>query len=126
MKKFRLTPENKDTVINSAIEFIKVIEVTFPIEIVIKPYRKNRSLEQNEYYWVVLTHISSETGHSKEDLHDMLRNKFLGMQTKSVCNEEIQYLPSTRKLKVGEMADYITQIEAWAALLGIRLPAKGY
>jgi hypothetical protein len=95
-----------------------------PYEIVAKPYRRNRRIEQNDFYWTLLTHISQETGYTKDDLHDMMRYKFLGMQQKEVAGVNIEYLPSTTKLKVGEMADYLTQIEQWASQLGIWLPAR--
>jgi len=101
----------------------QVVE-SLPLEVVIKPYKRNRTVEQNDYYWTVLTHISQETGYTKDDLHDMMRYKFLGMQKKEVAGVVIEYLPSTTKLKVGDMADYITQIDAWSAERGIALPAR--
>lgn len=97
---------------------------SLPYEIIAKPYKRNRSIESNDFYWTLLTHISTETGYSKDDLHDMMRYKFLGMQKKEVAGIVIEYLPSTTKLKVSEMADYLTQIEVWAAQLGIWLPAQ--
>jgi len=124
-KRFKLTKENVLQVAQVILKWILAQSTdSLPLEVVIKPYKRNRSVEQNDYYWTVLTHISGETGYTKDDLHDMLRYKLLGMQKKEVAGVVIEYLPSTTKLKVGEMADYITQIEAWAAPMGIALPIR--
>lgn len=122
-KKFILKPENRLELPQIIAGWLSALSSeSLPYEIVAKPYKRNRSVEQNDFYWTLLTHISQETGYTKDDLHDMLRYKFLGMQKKEVAGVNIEYLPSSTKLKVGEMADYLTQIEAWSAQLGICLP----
>ena len=124
-KRFVVRPENRLDVLQIIHQWLlaQVVE-SLPLEVVIKPYKRNRTVEQNDYYWTVLTHISQETGYTKDDLHDMMRYKFLGMQKKEVAGVVIEYLPSTTKLKVGDMADYITQIDQWSAERGIALPAR--
>lgn len=124
IKRFIIKPESRHHIAHSVHQWLLAqADEHLPLEVSIKPYKRNRSTEQNALYWSLLSVISQETGYTKDDLHDMLRNKFLGMQVKEIAGEQVQYLPSTTKLKVGEMADYITQIEAWSAQLGIRLPA---
>ena len=46
-------------------------------EVIIRTYRKNRSVEQNAYYWKLITIISEELGYSKEDTHELYKEKFL-------------------------------------------------
>ena len=38
-------------------------------EVDIKPYKKNRSLLQNGFYWEIMTIASNDIGMSKEELH---------------------------------------------------------
>ena len=124
-KRFVVRPENRLDVLQIIHQWLLAQAVeSLPLEVVIRPYKRNRTVEQNDYYWAVLTHISQETGYTKDDLHDMMRYKFLGMQKKEVAGVVIEYLPSTTKLKVGDMADYITQIDQWSAERGIALPAR--
>lgn len=47
------------------------------IEVIIRPYRKNRSREQNSLYWKWLGEISLETGEDTESLHETFKRKFL-------------------------------------------------
>lgn len=123
-KRVIIRSENRHQIAQNLHQWILALsDECLPIEVNAKPYKRNRSNEQNDYYWSLLTVIANETGHTKDDLHAMMVYKFLGMREKTVAGETISYLPSTTKLKVGEMADYITHIEAWASQLGIRLPA---
>jgi len=123
-KRFILRKDNQRIVMESLVEWLNARNLDEPLEISIRPYKRNRSREQNDYYWALLTAIANETGHTKEEIHELMRYRFLGMQSKEIAGHRIEYLPSTTKLKVGEMADYITQIEAWAASLGIALPYR--
>lgn len=88
-----------------------------PLQIEISEEKDKRSLQQNKRYWAVLRTIS-ETGwiHGKqftsEAWHEYFRRKFIG------CLD----LPdgntvgiSTTKLTVEEFAEYMTQVEAFAA-----------
>ena len=121
-KRFTIRPNNRSEVLQIIAQWLQAQAIdTLPLEVVVKPYKRNRSVEQNALLWKLYSLISDETGHSKDEIHDLMRWKFLGMQKKEVAGTVIEYLPSTTKLKVSEMADYITQIEAWAANLGIRL-----
>jgi len=124
-KRFIVRLENKFEISERVERWIETLsDELLPVEVTIKPYKKNRSLEQNDFYWTVITLISAETGYSKDEIHDLMRYKFLGLQSKDISGQKIEYLPSTTKLKIGEMADYITQCEAWAAEMGIRLPYR--
>lgn len=45
--------------------------------VTIEEYKSTRSAEQLAYYWVILGYISRHTGHSGEELHDVLmRNRW--------------------------------------------------
>ena len=124
MKRLKITDANRSSVINGLSEWLTMAKLDEPLEIVIKPWRSTRSTEANRFYWMILGVISSEIGHSKDELHDILRQKFLGGEERIIDGVSYLVLPSTTKLKVQEMSDYIEQICAWAAGMGIRLPAK--
>jgi len=74
-----------------------------PIEIVIRKPSKERSVNQNKYYWgVVLALIAEKTGDSTNALHRNLKAEFLGPGA------------STAKLSTNDFENYIEQIKAWA------------
>lgn len=83
-----------------------------------------RSLKQNRFYWgVYLETLAEHTGHTPEELHDILKNMFLPREFATIGKLEIEVVKSTKKLTTAEFAKYLRQIEAFAnSELGIRLP----
>jgi len=129
---------------------IKVLE-QLPLDVIhtveIKPFKKDRSLDQNALYWQWLTIIGNELGESKETLHERYKDGFLvqiyerdnpeyaemvqalrevwkhGMKNEAISlRKRIVALTSTTTATTSQMAEYMTEVERRAAELGIRLP----
>ena len=89
----------------------------------------NRSISQNGLYWMWMGQLAesfnarSKDGQwSKDDMHDLMRHKFLGYESKTIGKTELKdILRSTTKLQKGEMHHYMTQIDAWAVEVGVFL-----
>lgn len=76
------------------------------VEVNMEPRRKNRSLQQNSYYWgIVLAEISEFTGYDPEDLHNHFKAHFL---QKKVGN--LTTFKSTARLNSKEFSEYIDKI----------------
>jgi len=85
--------------------------------------KDSRSTKQNRLYWEWINVIGAETGYTKDETHMLLRDKFLGYnEVTTKKGETIRELRSTTKLKVGEMKDYLEQIDIFASEYGIVLP----
>lgn len=92
-------------------------------ELVLRPLKSKRSIDQNKRYWALLREIEHAVWvngrqYDDETWHEYFRRQFIG------CNE----LPdgslvgiSTTKLSVAEFGDYMTRIEHWAAEQGYPL-----
>ncbi len=96
----------------------KTVTVTFE-----RPYEK-RTDAQNRYYWgVVLTIIGNHTGNATEDLHEVIKAKFLPRKFITLGGREIEIDKSTKKLSVQEFTQYLDLVRAWAGQeLGIEFP----
>jgi len=88
-------------------------------------YKSPRSLSANNLYWMWLTEISNyliKKGRDadKDDMHDLMRHKFLGYtEPRSVGKTIVERtLKSTSKLKKNEFCYYMEQVEAWAIEIG--------
>lgn len=98
------------------------------VEVCIRKKRNYTTHSQRGYYWGVVIFLISErmrsdgvTGRfggpiTDQEVHELMACKFLRF---SVCidvetGECIDLVKSTSELTVGEMADYITQVMAWA------------
>lgn len=93
-----------------------------PIQVDIKPYRKNRSQAQNRTMWSWLHVLSEHTGYDAEELHELFKARFLGVEARDVMWQQVFITKSTTKLTTQQFAEYLNKIEAVAAEMGVRLP----
>lgn len=99
-----------------------------PLRISVSPLRDKRSNSANNLYWKWLTVMAqhfSRNGQSftKDDMHDLMRHRFLGYEAKTIGKTEIQpQLKSTAELDTAQMCEYMTKIDAWCADHGCLLP----
>lgn len=94
-------------------------------EISIKPRTRTRSLDQNAYYWVAvvepftqwLREVYGDSRIDKEQAHEMLKVKCLGLSEKEIPNssEKLSLIPQSKTLTVEEFTDYIERCAAWLA-----------
>ncbi len=91
------------------------------VEIEISRLRATRSGQSNRFYWgVVLKTISDHTGYSAEEVHDLMKAKFLPKHLAFTDGngevvEQFVLGGSTRKLDTGEFSEYMNKIIEWAA-----------
>ena len=85
------------------------------VEIVVKKFKKERSLQQNKYYWsVVVPLISSELGYTREEMHEVLKSLFLKDHI-NFKGENLVIIRSTTDLKTDEFENYLSEIRIWAS-----------
>lgn len=77
------------------------------IVIVLKEWRRRRSLDANAYYWYVCTFIANEVGDDPEAVHEGLKHKYLHQ---GWIRPGIPKVGSTRKLDSKEFAEYVDRI----------------
>lgn len=87
------------------------------VRVEVSKHRRNRTLDQNSYYWVgIVTPISDWTGYTVEEAHDSLKALFLTQP-----DQRLPKVPSTTLLNTTEFSDYIEKIMRWAATQGVYL-----
>jgi len=84
------------------------------LQVTIEEYDPTRSGQQNRRYWLLLRAISGNTGHDVDEIHELLKMKFLGKRAIEIAGERAVVSPSTRKLKVKEFKEYMDKVEGWA------------
>lgn len=81
------------------------------VEVVVRKIKAKRSENQSRYYWgVVLELLSKELGYDQDEMHEILKYKFLQSHAMGM-----PYVKSTTKLSTGEFEDYLSKIKRWAA-----------
>ena len=104
-----------------AISRIQALNKDTVWEVSIKPYKKNRSLEQNALMWKWYDILGADLGYTTEEVHEEMMRKLLTPVCINTPSGVVEVY-STRKLKVKEMAEYLQGIERTATEMGIGLP----
>lgn len=78
-----------------------------------------RSLSQNKYYWLYLSVIADETGHTEEELHELFKRKFLPPTHKTVLGTGFKLPASTTDLSKHDFSEYLERI---CAMTGVPIP----
>jgi hypothetical protein len=125
-----------DSVRHYAIDLIGGIPFEPVHEIILRPYKKDRSVAQNALYWLWATVIAGETGETKDEVHRRLKRGFLvriyerdnpeyGEMLKAVRSvhlagmkaeakhlaDQIVDLTSTTRATVEQFTEYLNDIE---------------
>lgn len=94
-----------------------------------RPFIKQRSTPQNKYYWSVVVGLLSEhTGFTREEMHEVLKRKFLSeikmLPLKNKTWQEAEYSRSSTDLDTKSFEEFLCQVRVWAsAELGVWIPS---
>ena len=83
----------------------------------------NRSTQQNALYWKWLQIMGDHFGYTKDEMHEELAARFLGVvERKTIGGHQIRAPRSTTSLTTKEFSEYMNMIEALALQQQIQLP----
>jgi len=75
-----------------------------------------RSNQQNKYYrGVIVELISDHLGYEPEEVHEILKQKFLG-EVLSVGGQEFSVGKSTTELDTVQMENFMERVRTWASI----------
>jgi hypothetical protein len=72
-----------------------------------------RNLSQNDMYWAILEGLSDHLGYTKEELHELLKWKYL-KSAKEVAGQPVIVVSSTSDLDTAQFAEYIENVLRFA------------
>ena len=94
-------------------------------DVEVSEHKDSRSHQQNKLYWALITEMASYLGHTTEEVHDLMRYKYLSFK-ELVGNEEITRVPSTAQLSIKTFNEYYDKVAQFAYSLGFRLDMDQY
>lgn len=94
-------------------------------DVSVEEHKDGRSQQQNKMYWALITEMGSYLGHTTEEVHDLMRYKYLSYK-ELVGNEEITRVPSTAQLSVKAFSEYYDKVSQFAYGLGFRIDLEQY
>lgn len=91
-------------------------------DITVVKYENSLSARQRALYWKWVTEIGDFNGDFKDDMHEILKNKHMVPIEYTDWDGVVrERRPSIKKLKVGEMREYMDRIYLWAGTQAIYL-----
>lgn len=88
----------------------------------IDPRKRKRSNPQNRLYWAWVRILSRHFGYSDEELHEILKAKFLGVETTTFGGETYTIPRSSKRLSKEDFTSYLEKVMALGMQEGINLP----
>jgi hypothetical protein len=86
-------------------------------EVIIRPHKSKRSLQQNACMWAMLAAAGDEIGYSPAELHELAKAERFGVREVEVPKSRGKTLKiingSTTKLSVQEMSLYLDWLQVW-------------
>lgn len=107
----------------SALAYIRSLNLNGrTLEVRVKPYKKNRTTAQNSLYWMWLGVLADDLGYTEDDLHELFKARFLGVEEKQIWGDTVYVARSTTRLTTQQFTEYLEKIEALALQMNITLP----
>jgi len=113
-----------EAVLDNCVAALKGLPFDEPWVVTAKPYKRNRTVEQNDLMWTLLTLLGEHTGHSKNEMYTVTTEMFLAPEIVEHRGKTYRRY-STSKLKVREMSDFIDRLYQLAAEEGLYVPPRG-
>lgn len=87
-----------------------------PVNVTIEGVRKNRTTDQNSWYWACVVSIPAEHyGYTKDEMHEAYKLMFLRKRREV---DKPQTIKSSANLSTGEFTEYVEKCRNWAAEQG--------
>jgi hypothetical protein len=97
------------------------------LEVTVKPYKKNRSLEQNDMFHAWCGSIAEKTGHTKEEIKEIVVEYVFGTEEYlNLQGEQRSRVRQTSGMSVGEMSELIERATQIGIELGAEVPEVTY
>jgi hypothetical protein len=81
------------------------------VSINITRQKPKRTLSQNSFLWAYYTHISGETGHTPEEVHEWSKTACLPTRIVNVFGDKVRIKKSTTDLSVSDFIEYVMALQ---------------
>ena len=116
MKKLKVTSEEE---LEHARRQIGELDLSKQWDIEVKEFKSNRSTAQNKRYWRLINELGSFLGYEPEEMHQMMKYKYLSYK-QEMLGDEMVVVPSSSKLTIKEFVDFLSKVERFASTLGFQ------
>ena len=122
-----------DDIRDICVSWLQAIEINVDglasnkLEVLVRPYKKNRSLEQNDMFHAWCGTIADKTGHSKQEIKQIMVETTFGseefLNLKGLVRARLK---ETSGMNVGEMSELLERTIQIGIELGAEVPEVTY
>lgn len=100
-------------------DMIGQLDLTKKFVVIVKPFRKKRTLSQNALMWKWINEVADavkeHSGYDADDLHEFFKIKLLPADCVTVVEVEGEIIErrTTTKMTKAQMTKYMSNIERW-------------
>lgn len=127
--KFIVNKHNRQTVF---LNLLSELDPDQTWEVVIRKPKSKRSIDQNKYYWEMLTQMAVYFGYidmngrgDSSMMHKLMTYKFLSEEGK-FKDESFLKIKSTQDLNVKDFSTYVEDVTNWAKQYGFTFTEEDY
>lgn len=103
------------------LDVLRAISLEKPIRVEWGRQTNRRTLSQNALMWMWHGRIASETGHTADEVHEVIKELFCAPREIEIAGT-VQMIRSTKLLNTVEMTEFMDNYYAWACTQGWFLP----
>ena len=118
-----------DDIRDICVSWLQAIEINVDglasnkLEVLVRPYKKNRSLEQNDMFHAWCGTIADKTGHSKQEIKQIMVETTFGSEEFLNLKGLVRVrLKETSGMNVGEMSELLERTIQIGIELGAEVP----
>ena len=129
-KRFIIDPENKraEEVRANGIRYLQTLEITKPVEVIIRRYRRSLTDEQRGWFHKLCTMLGDEVGEQMGDIKQMVKQRVYGTEEHYVGGKAYTITPSSEtddegeKRSVFDYAKLTDEVYRMGGEAGVSLP----
>jgi hypothetical protein len=118
-------PEQREHVYIALAGFLTKLPIVSAWEIIVGPYKKHRSDQQNRYLWGVIYPTITKTLHgwTADDVHEYMLGEWSGWETlEGLGRKRLRPIRRSSKLSTSEFAEFVGFIQQRMAEHGVYIP----
>jgi hypothetical protein len=97
-----------------------------PMQVIIKPYKEDKTSAQRGFWHLILQKFGDEVGYTLPEIKDLVKKEILGTKIVTVAGRSIETVASSEDEKRIGYSNLIDQTYRLAAEAGVQLPPPMY
>lgn len=90
-----------------------------PIQVTIKPFKRDRSLDQNKKLHAMIRELALHCGYPERQMKEILKAQFAPINTVTIGGRICDVPRNTSDMSIDEMSQFMDDIEQLGAELGV-------